>query len=111
MQVVEAETIDYGANSIGPSVDFGSCCRENCDSPFPWERVEDNPCNLTLFVPKRMEPPIYMYYKLTNYYQNHRRYVRSRDDKQLQGEAIVGISDLESSCQYHFRSGFDVINP
>lgn len=26
-----------------------------------------------------------MYYGLTNYYQNHRRYVRSRDDGQLHG--------------------------
>lgn len=27
-----------------------------------------------------------MYYGLTNYYQNHRRYVKSRDDDQLLGE-------------------------
>jgi hypothetical protein len=27
-----------------------------------------------------------MYYGLTNYYQNHRRYVKSRDDNQLLGE-------------------------
>lgn len=26
-----------------------------------------------------------MYYGLTNYYQNHRRYVKSRDDDQLLG--------------------------
>ena len=29
--------------------------------------------------------PIYMYYGLTNFYQNHRRYVKSRDEKQLLG--------------------------
>lgn len=28
---------------------------------------------------------VYMYYGLTNYYQNHRRYVKSRDDNQLLG--------------------------
>lgn len=27
-----------------------------------------------------------MYYGLTNFYQNHRRYVKSRDDNQLLGE-------------------------
>ena len=32
-----------------------------------------------------MSPPIYVYYKLTNFYQNHRRYVKSRSDTQLQG--------------------------
>lgn len=29
---------------------------------------------------------VYMYYGLTNFYQNHRRYVKSRDDKQLYGQ-------------------------
>lgn len=30
-----------------------------------------------------------MYYGLTNYYQNHRRYVKSRDDEQLLGRLSV----------------------
>jgi hypothetical protein len=29
---------------------------------------------------------VYLYYELDNYYQNHKRYVRSRDDVQLAGE-------------------------
>lgn len=29
---------------------------------------------------------VYIYYGLTNFYQNHRRYVKSRDDDQLLGE-------------------------
>ena len=29
---------------------------------------------------------MFLYYGLTNFYQNHRRYVKSRDDKQLLGE-------------------------
>jgi len=29
---------------------------------------------------------VFMYYGLTNFYQNHRRYVKSRDDKQLYGD-------------------------
>ena len=32
-----------------------------------------------------MKPPIYVYYKLTNFYQNHRRYVKSRSDTELRG--------------------------
>lgn len=31
---------------------------------------------------------VYMYYGLTNFYQNHRRYVRSRDDHQLLGDKL-----------------------
>lgn len=30
-----------------------------------------------------MNQPIYVYYQLDNFYQNHRRYVKSRNDQQL----------------------------
>ena len=29
---------------------------------------------------------MFMYYGLSNFYQNHRRYVKSRDDGQLNGD-------------------------
>lgn len=29
---------------------------------------------------------VFMYYKLANFYQNHRKYLRSRDDSQLKGQ-------------------------
>ncbi|KAL8530105.1 hypothetical protein ACS0TY_007259 [Phlomoides rotata] len=40
-------------------------------------------CIRTLLVPKKMKSPIYVYYQLDNFYQNHRRYVKSRSDHQL----------------------------
>ncbi|XP_043701595.1 ALA-interacting subunit 3-like [Telopea speciosissima] len=40
-------------------------------------------CNRTLTVPKDMKQPIYVYYELTNFYQNHRRYVQSVNAEQL----------------------------
>jgi hypothetical protein len=30
--------------------------------------------------------PLYLYYELTNFFQNHRRYYQSRDINQLRGE-------------------------
>lgn len=42
-----------------------------------------NTCTLNIPINKDMEPPIYVYYELDNFYQNHRRYVKSRDDGQL----------------------------
>lgn len=37
-----------------------------------------------------LSPPlqnnVFMYYGLSNFYQNHRRYVKSRDDSQLNGD-------------------------
>ncbi|KAJ0481392.1 putative CDC50/LEM3 family protein [Helianthus annuus] len=40
-------------------------------------------CIRRLTVTKRMKQPIYVCYQLDNYYQNHRRYVKSRSDQQL----------------------------
>lgn len=78
-----------------------SCCLYNCSSSQKtYERVDKNPCNVSIVVSERMEPPIYLYYRLSNYYQNHRRYVRSRDDLQLKG-TTVAFEDLAEtdSCQ------------
>jgi hypothetical protein len=41
--------------------------------------------------------PIYVYYQLDNFYQNHRRYVKSRDNEQLAG-AYKNAEDLKSTC-------------
>ncbi|KVI00840.1 Protein of unknown function DUF284, transmembrane eukaryotic [Cynara cardunculus var. scolymus] len=38
---------------------------------------------LTCVVDKHMKAPIYIYYQLDNFYQNHRRYVKSRSEEQL----------------------------
>lgn len=51
-------------------------------------------CTLEFLIPADMVPPIYFYYKLTNYYQNHRRYGKSQDAKQLRG-AVRKPSDCE----------------
>ncbi|XP_075480042.1 ALA-interacting subunit 3-like [Primulina tabacum] len=39
-------------------------------------------CIRTLNVPKKMKQPIFVYYQLDDFYQNHRRYVKSRSDEQ-----------------------------
>lgn len=42
-------------------------------------------CVIDFTLPKNFNGDVYMYYGLSNYYQNHRRYVKSRDDDQLLG--------------------------
>lgn len=46
----------------------------NCTCEIPFELTSEFVGN------------VYMYYGLTNFYQNHRRYVKSRDDAQLLGQ-------------------------
>ena len=40
-----------------------------------------------------MEAPVYLYYKLSNFYQNHRRFVKSKSIKQLSGQQVTDASE------------------
>lgn len=55
-------------------------------------------CQLQFDIPEDMGPPVLFYYHLTNFYQNHRRYVASFSDKQLRGEALTPDQIESSSC-------------
>ncbi|ODV95533.1 hypothetical protein PACTADRAFT_50244 [Pachysolen tannophilus NRRL Y-2460] len=55
-------------------------------------------CNIEFDLPNDLKPPIYLYYKLTNFYQNHREYVKSYDLNQLKGDAVTE-SNLDSECK------------
>ncbi|KAF9918478.1 hypothetical protein BX616_008578 [Lobosporangium transversale] len=44
-------------------------------------------CSVQVTIPVDLQPPVMLYYKLTNFYQNHRKYTKSLDHKQLSGEA------------------------
>lgn len=54
-------------------------------------------CSIQFNLPKDLSPPIYLYYKLTNFYQNHRKYVSSYDLAQLKGSAVA-VGSLSSDC-------------
>ena len=51
--------------------------------PHPTEE-----CIKTITLPRDIPAPVYVSYQLTNFYQNHRRYIKSRSYKQLMGESI-----------------------
>lgn len=54
-------------------------------------------CPLEFVISQDMKQPIFVYYQLENFYQNHRRYVKSRSYKQLRGESLT-VSDIETDC-------------
>jgi hypothetical protein len=54
-------------------------------------------CNVTFQINSTMTAPVMVYYQLNNFYQNHRRYVKSKSNSQLAG-TIVSASDLSSDC-------------
>ncbi|XP_020572410.1 ALA-interacting subunit 1-like [Phalaenopsis equestris] len=44
-------------------------------------------CTRKFTVTKYMKSPVFVYYELDNFYQNHRRFVKSRSDKQLRDKS------------------------
>lgn len=57
--------------------------------------VNKKGCRITFDIQEDMEAPIYLYYQLENFYQNHRRYVQSRSDQQLRGDQNAGTADCD----------------
>lgn len=54
-------------------------------------------CAIRFSVPIELKTPIFLYYRLTNFYQNHRKYVKSLSYNQLHGDVITP-ADAASSC-------------
>ncbi len=68
-------------------------------------------CTITFEVPKDMEPPVLVYYELTNFHQNYNKYVTSRDDYQLTGR-VGGQSAIDmANCNPINKLGDTWINP
>ena len=54
-------------------------------------------CTVNYTIDFDFDPPIYFHYKLTNFYQNHRSYVKSRSEKQLKNEDVTDNEDCDPS--------------
>lgn len=54
-------------------------------------------CSIQFSIPMQLKAPIYLYYRLTNFYQNHRKYVKSLNYNQLHGDSI-SEGEATSSC-------------
>ncbi|XP_014485062.1 PREDICTED: cell cycle control protein 50A isoform X2 [Dinoponera quadriceps] len=54
-------------------------------------------CEENFTLPVDFRGKVYMYYGLTNFYQNHRRYVKSRDDNQLLGH--LNSEAVSTDCE------------
>ncbi|PVV00857.1 hypothetical protein BB560_004745, partial [Smittium megazygosporum] len=65
------------------------------EAPFMKYNRAENTCSLKFTIPINVDGPIFMYYRLTKFYQNHRKYVSSYDTAQLKGTAR-SASDLNN---------------
>ena len=54
-------------------------------------------CQVNFRIDETIEGPVFFYYELSNFYQNHRRYVKSRSYAQLAGEEI-SFEEAQAAC-------------
>uniref|UniRef100_A0A1I8ATR0 Cell cycle control protein 50A n=1 Tax=Steinernema glaseri TaxID=37863 RepID=A0A1I8ATR0_9BILA len=67
-----------------------------------------NGCNLSFTLNEPFLGDVYLYYRLENYFQNHRRYLKSRSDKQLLGN-LENVADCEPYDRANSSSGNEVV--
>ncbi|XP_014246870.1 cell cycle control protein 50A-like [Cimex lectularius] len=77
---VQEKTIEYTKcmNALSPTKTCEEVLKTTPDQPCS--------CNVTFSLNELYKGNVFIYYGLTNFYQNHRRYVKSRDDSQLLGK-------------------------
>jgi hypothetical protein len=80
-----------------------------CQGVDPSTGAITQSCDISVKIEADMEPPVYVYYQLDNFYQNHRRYVKSRSDKQLRGEEVDPA--LLDDCAPLNKEGTKTLNP
>ncbi|CAM9560565.1 unnamed protein product [Chrysoparadoxa australica] len=91
--------IQYGGDGADPAASGCAMTTSN----------EGISCSLTFDVTEHLAAPVYVHYELTNFYQNHRRYVKSFSAAQLSG-SVVGSDDLDS-CSPLVSSSTQLLNP
>ncbi len=83
----------YANKIIEISIRYDDVCREKGKN-----------CIVTFKVNKTMKRDIMVYYELHKFYQNHRRYVKSKNDDQLKG-IEVKEETLKKDCKYALTNG------
>lgn len=76
-------------------IDYTDCI-SNTTANTPCSQIANSTvtcyCEISFRLETDFQAPVYFYYGLKNYYQNHRRYVKSRDDNQLLGRSVSSVS-------------------
>ncbi|CAK5264727.1 unnamed protein product [Mycena citricolor] len=73
---------DAGKNIVPPTYAF----LDNTNNASVTDPLDKKQCIIQFNIPADIDPSVFLYYKLTNFYQNHRRYVKSLNSDQLKGK-------------------------
>lgn len=67
-------------------------------------------CHLDIEIPNTMNPPVFLYYKVTNFLQNHIDIASSYNSKMLRGDFVSETKDLESCNPYIYVNDSESIS-
>ncbi|XP_065072160.1 cell cycle control protein 50C-like isoform X2 [Rhopilema esculentum] len=82
-------------------VEYTNCKQYECGSSYnPASGTKKYCCKVTFQLPDEFKGQVFMYYKLDNFFQNHRMYARSKDDEQFYG---IVKTTLAPTCKEPFR--------
>jgi hypothetical protein len=70
---------------------------DDCHIQITDNDINKFPCNKTITIPQEMQGPIFVYYEIDGFYQNHRLYANSISYSQLKGNEI-SESQASSDC-------------
>jgi len=82
-----------------------------CNTNFNQTNPPTCICTQSLNIEQNMDKSTFTYYRLTDYYQNHRRYVKSRDDVQLLAASLNDLKNPKSDCRPYDFVGDEPIAP
>lgn len=71
-------------------------------NPPQWAFVNgsgESTCLVRFHVPADLPNTVFLYFKLTNFFQNHRRYVKSQNTDQLKGQFVSPDSLNKGDCK------------
>lgn len=100
-QIPEGKVTAHFKNTADPP-ELPQWCKDSTKVKYgvgPKAIEVDTPtCHLFFSIPDKLSAPVLLYYQMTNFYQNHRRYVKSFDQDQLKGEFRSNDSVQHSDC-------------
>ena len=87
----------YSKRHIEIEVDYTNCI-PNQDNTYS---SSNKSCKIQFKVLKTIKKPVFVYYKLKNFYLNHRKIIESKNWKELRGEDV----NTKSSCEGAYLMG------
>jgi len=96
-------------------LDYTNCKKSGSTPTLPIEKWEyltnsngENVCSMDFSIFNEFRRPIYMYYRLTNFYQNHRNYFKSYNPKQYKCRTLADViknENIDKACEPFNKKG------